>query len=439
MEKNSGEAKMSDLGWTIESIGYNKDKSAYIAKASAGAAGTLAVTNALAIRNKERKAENLQLIVVLYLIAGFAVGTWGYIKQSIIWLAATKQNKVNFTAALAHLLIPPLALCFPAFCAWLAIKNNWIPHGSDMTMLGLIGIPLVSLIFTFLAAYLSLSFVNKRSSVDDFIGIGAAFFQSISCFLVYGAIAVLVLNQYIDDVFPTSIDKHSISQKKKSTNVNPINASVQNSKQNTEPTEALAKTNDASKVVQISETSQTNQPEVETTTITGYRVCNLDPNGENFLSLKAEPNGSSARVLKMTDGTTLTLLDKNGEWYQVQMTNGKTGWANNKWLCQVNGQLSSAAEKVPFSTSKNQSIAPSFNCQNASTKTEKMICSSEELSKLDAQLAELYKTALSVDPDKELLKQYQNSWRKNTRDACTLDSCVKTAYQNRIAELIHFK
>jgi uncharacterized protein YecT (DUF1311 family) len=166
-----------------------------------------------------------------------------------------------------------------------------------------------------------------------------------------------------------------------------------------------------------------------------FQVCNLDPNGENFLSLKAEPNGSSARVLKMTDGTTLTLLDKNGEWYQVQMTNGKTGWANSKWLCQTNGQQSSPTEKVTPSTSKNQSIAPSFNCQNASTKVEKMICSNDELSELDMQLSVVYKKVLAVDPDKELLKKYQDNWRKNIRDGCTLESCVKSAYKNRIAEL----
>lgn len=429
---------MSDLGWTIESIGYNKDKNAFIANASTGAAGTLAVANALAIRNKERKSDNLQLIVVLYLISGFAVGTWGYIKQSIIWLSAAKQTKVNFTAALAHLLIPPFALFFPALCAWLAIKSNWLPRGSEMFPGSFIVVPLIVLTFSFLAAYLSLSFVNRRSSVDDFIGVGAAFFQSISCLLVYGAIAVLIVDQYKDDLFPASMNKLSVSKKNKSTTVISESSSVQNSPLKTEPAQSIAKTSDVLKEAPISEVSQTNPTEVKTTASTGYRVCNLDPNGENFLSLKAEANGSSARILKMTDGTALTLLDKNGEWYQVQMTNGKTGWANSQWLCQANGQLITT-EKAASITSSNQPISPSFNCKNASSSVEKMICNSEELSKLDVQLSDLYKTALSVDPDKELLKQYQNNWRKNIRDVCTLDSCVKTAYKNRIAELFHFK
>ena len=40
-------AEMDDLGWTIESIGFNKDKNAYIAKVSTGAAGSAIVTNAM--------------------------------------------------------------------------------------------------------------------------------------------------------------------------------------------------------------------------------------------------------------------------------------------------------------------------------------------------------------------------------------------------------
>jgi uncharacterized protein len=64
-----------------------------------------------------------------------------------------------------------------------------------------------------------------------------------------------------------------------------------------------------------------------------------------------------------------------------------------------------------------------------------MICSNDELSELDMQLSVVYKKVLAVDPDKELLKKYQDNWRKNIRDGCTLESCVKSAYKNRIAEL----
>jgi uncharacterized protein YecT (DUF1311 family) len=165
-----------------------------------------------------------------------------------------------------------------------------------------------------------------------------------------------------------------------------------------------------------------------------YQVCNLDGNGEKFLALKEGASASSARVFKMAEGTALTVLDKNGDWYQVKMMNGSVGWAHSKWLCEATGQ-STLLEKIPTVTASNPSKMPSFNCQNASTKVEKMICDSQELSELDVQLSVSYKKILAIDPDKELLKKYQNNWRKNIRDGCILESCVKSAYKNRIAEL----
>lgn len=166
-----------------------------------------------------------------------------------------------------------------------------------------------------------------------------------------------------------------------------------------------------------------------------FQVCNLDGNGEKFLALKEGASASSARVLKMAEGTALTVLDKNGDWYQVKLMNGSVGWAHSKWLCEATGQ-STLLEKPPTVIASNPSKMPSFNCQNASTKIEKMICGSDELSELDGQLAATYKDALSFNPDKELLKQQQNNWRKNNRDACSTESCVKSAYKKRINELI---
>jgi uncharacterized protein YecT (DUF1311 family) len=175
-------------------------------------------------------------------------------------------------------------------------------------------------------------------------------------------------------------------------------------------------------------------PQIVPVTASIYQVCNIDGNGEKYLALKEGASASSARILKMAEGTALTVLDKNGDWYQVKMADGKIGWAHSKWLCQSNGQ-STVTEKTSSTASSNQSIAPSFNCLNASTRVEKMICNSEELSKLDAQLSVVYKAVLSVDPEKELLKKYQDNWRKNIRDACSIESCVKSTYKNRIAEL----
>jgi uncharacterized protein len=62
-----------------------------------------------------------------------------------------------------------------------------------------------------------------------------------------------------------------------------------------------------------------------------------------------------------------------------------------------------------FST---QAIAASFDCQKATTWLEKKVCSNQELSKLDEQLAKAYHDALSnLSPEgQQETKQYQRQW-----------------------------
>ena len=140
---------MKDVGWTIESIGYNKDKNAYLAKVSTGTAGAALAANALTSRNQKNKSDNVQAIVFLYLISGFIIGTWGYIKQSIIWVSAANQNKVSLNSAIAHVIIPPIALAFPAFSSWLVYKLGWFSTGINISTAGIIfgALALLSCVF----------------------------------------------------------------------------------------------------------------------------------------------------------------------------------------------------------------------------------------------------------------------------------------------------
>lgn len=76
----------------------------------------------------------------------------------------------------------------------------------------------------------------------------------------------------------------------------------------------------------------------------------------------------------------------------------------------------------------------SFDCNNASTNVEKMICSNDELSSADEKLAEAYKAALSVATSKELVKTDQRDWIK-TRNVITDASEMLSSYQERIQTL----
>lgn len=61
-------------------------------------------------------------------------------------------------------------------------------------------------------------------------------------------------------------------------------------------------------------------------------VTGLDPNGDNFLALKEAPNAASRRILKMGPDTRLEVLSQHGNWLQVRLADGTTGWAFGKYV-----------------------------------------------------------------------------------------------------------
>lgn len=85
------------------------------------------------------------------------------------------------------------------------------------------------------------------------------------------------------------------------------------------------------------------------------------------------------------------------------------------------------------------SIAASFNCQDATRKLEKAICSNEKLSQLDEHMSNYYfklKATLEDDSSKNLLKQ-QREWLKQRTKKCKSHSptCLIKLYQSRIFDL----
>ena len=95
------------------------------------------------------------------------------------------------------------------------------------------------------------------------------------------------------------------------------------------------------------------------------------------------------------------------------------------------------AEQAPVVPSAPASItwAPSFDCAKVSTGSERLICSSKELSEADVKLTVAYKAAANTAIDKDSLRSAQNTWRKNERDACSDVQCMLGAYQSRLAQL----
>ena len=76
--------------------------------------------------------------------------------------------------------------------------------------------------------------------------------------------------------------------------------------------------------------------------------------------------------------------------------------------------------------------AQSFNCARATTKQEKMICATPDLSKLDVEMTRAF-TEARKGLDAALIGQA--TWLRTVRDACEAVACLNQAYRSRVAYL----
>lgn len=81
--------------------------------------------------------------------------------------------------------------------------------------------------------------------------------------------------------------------------------------------------------------------------------------------------------------------------------------------------------------------AASFDCNKASSKLEKTICSNTELSLLDKEMLDVYRNTISNQNNetKKQIKEEQRYWIKNVQSKCKTITCLSTSYKNRIEEL----
>jgi hypothetical protein len=70
-----------------------------------------------------------------------------------------------------------------------------------------------------------------------------------------------------------------------------------------------------------------------------YRVCGLDPNGDNFLALRSGPSSNSAMIAKLGPGTELHgnwFPERDGNWMQVYAEDWTLeGWVFVRYTCLI--------------------------------------------------------------------------------------------------------
>lgn len=79
--------------------------------------------------------------------------------------------------------------------------------------------------------------------------------------------------------------------------------------------------------------------------------------------------------------------------------------------------------------------AASFDCGKAASEVEKIICSDDELSRLDESLNKAFLGALKRADIKKQALESQRQWLKNERNACQNAECIRNAYETRIRKL----
>lgn len=78
---------------------------------------------------------------------------------------------------------------------------------------------------------------------------------------------------------------------------------------------------------------------------------------------------------------------------------------------------------------------PAFDCSQAWTRAEHLVCEDAVLSLMDWELARAYARARRVVDDAAALQREEDDWRHRVRDACDNTPCIEAAYQQRTAHL----
>jgi uncharacterized protein YecT (DUF1311 family) len=81
--------------------------------------------------------------------------------------------------------------------------------------------------------------------------------------------------------------------------------------------------------------------------------------------------------------------------------------------------------------------AASFPCAKAKSKVEKLICADAKLSKLDEELAAIFKPLSESQPG-DAVANDQRDWLRQVRDQCADAACLGQAYRARASELRHW-
>ncbi len=66
-------------------------------------------------------------------------------------------------------------------------------------------------------------------------------------------------------------------------------------------------------------------------------VQGLDPNGDNFLAVRAGPGSDHAMIDRLREGDVVEVIAFDGAWRGVRYGGGRLGWVHGDWLVDLAG------------------------------------------------------------------------------------------------------
>ncbi len=144
-------------------------------------------------------------------------------------------------------------------------------------------------------------------------------------------------------------------------------------------------------------------------------------------------------VKKQSYGSTLECGD---DIYSVKMGSSveKSLYqiCKSNFKCKISFQANARDEVTKilsaFSKGKKQAkmYLTSFECKKQRSEVEEIICTDEELAKLDNRLGAEIKILLEKSEDTKAVRDEQKNWLKNNRDKCKDKDCLMTEYKTRL-------
>jgi uncharacterized protein len=90
---------------------------------------------------------------------------------------------------------------------------------------------------------------------------------------------------------------------------------------------------------------------------------------------------------------------------------------------------------LPSPAHAGPTTSPSFDCSEASTPQERLVCGDDELARLDVAMMQAFRMARDSAPDRQVVIDGQRAWLRNSFRTCSDKACLTSAYRSRITNL----